>query len=48
MKPILFFIAKKELQQFFFKPATTKNIKTIAGLRPATLFVAHLIGNCCK
>jgi hypothetical protein len=24
------------------------NIKTIAGLRPATLFVARLIGNCCK
>ena len=36
------------LQQFSFKPATTQNIKPIAGLRPATLFVAHLIGNCCK
>jgi hypothetical protein len=37
-----------EIQQFSFKPATIKNIKPIAGLRPATLFVAHLIGNCCK
>jgi hypothetical protein len=37
----------ENLQQFSFKPATTKNIKPIAGLRPATLFVAHLIGNCC-
>jgi hypothetical protein len=29
----------KDLQQFSFKPATTKNIKPIAGLRPATLAV---------
>jgi hypothetical protein len=34
------------LQQFSCKPATTKNIKPIAGLRPATLFVGYLIGNC--
>jgi hypothetical protein len=31
------------LQQFALKPATNKNIKPIAGLRPATLFV---VGYC--
>ena len=36
------------LQQFAFKPATNKNIKPIAGLRPATLLVAGLINNCCS
>ena len=36
------------IQQFAFKLATNKNIKPIAGLRPATLFVAGLIYNCCN
>ncbi|GBO55993.1 hypothetical protein APA_4199 [Pseudanabaena sp. lw0831] len=35
------------LQQFAFKPATNKNIKPIAGLRPATHFVVGLSDNCC-
>ena len=35
--------AIENLQQFAFKPATNKNIKPIAGLRPATLLVAGLI-----
>ena len=39
---------KIQLQQFAFKPATNKNIKPIAGLRPATLLVAGLINNCCR
>jgi hypothetical protein len=38
----------KYLQQFAFKPATNKNIKPIAGLRPATLLVVGLSDNCCK
>jgi hypothetical protein len=37
-----------DLQQFAFKPATNKNIKPIAGLCPATLFVVDLSDNCCK
>ena len=36
------------LQQFAFKSATNKNIKPIAGLCPATLFVVGLINNCCN
>jgi hypothetical protein len=36
------------LQQFAFKPSTDKNIKPIAGLRPATLLVVGLSDNCCK
>ena len=36
------------LQQFAFKPATNKNIKPIAGLRPATFLVAGLLEHGCK
>jgi hypothetical protein len=44
----LILLSYLQIQQFSFKPATTKNIKPIVGLRPVTIFVAHLIGNCCK
>jgi hypothetical protein len=36
------------LQQIVFKRATDKPLKPNAGLRPATLFVAGLLGTCCK
>ena len=35
-------------QQFAFKLATNKNIKPIAGLRPATFLVAGLLEHSCK
>ena len=36
------------LQQFAFKPATNKNIKPIAGLRPATPLVSGLLEHGCR
>jgi hypothetical protein len=37
-----------KVQRFAFKFATNKNIKTIAGLRPAILLVTGLIEHWCK
>ena len=37
-----------DIQQFAFKSATNKNIKPIAGLRPATLLVAGLLEHGCN
>jgi hypothetical protein len=42
------FLLRLVIQQFAFNPATAKNIKPIARLRPEALFVADLINNCCK
>jgi hypothetical protein len=37
-----------KLQQIVFKRATDEPLKPNAGLRPATLFVAGLLGTFCK
>jgi len=36
------------LQRITIKRATDRKVKTITGLRPATLFVADLKSKCCK
>ena len=48
IKNLFLYYMAESLQEFAFKPATNKNIKPIAGLRPATLLMAVLIEQCCK